>query len=409
MPTNINIGTKYCFPLKRSIALAIMILFCVSSVITVMAANVKVHVVDGNSSTDFEVAVGVTDEAAILSQVEASLKAPFQANDRAAYDSKTNTVTIRRALTVTVIADGTTQTVTQNYGDTVQDALNKAAVTVNGVDEVTPTQATKLTAGAVIKVARQQNVSITADGKTNSYKVPAGTVENALSAAGITLGKDDVLNVEKTAQVTSDMKINVNRVVYKDVTTMQAVAYKATTQKVNTLTLGTTQIQTAGKNGSQTVVTRQTLVDGKVTATKAISTTVTQQPVNQVKLIGTKAKPSAYATITADGILVDQSGKEVQYKKFYSGRCTAYTSNGGHTATGARAQYGYIAVNPNIIPYGTKLFVCSSDGKIVYGYAIAADTGGGAMSGAILSDLYYDTLAQCRNFGVHTMRLYVLS
>ena len=411
MPTTIRIGKKLSFPLKRSIAFAIMIVICVSSVITVMAASGPAYVVDNGNKIQVDIGSLLTTLTAdkIIDKAVADNKIkPVNANDKVDFDNSV-TVTVCRAMSVTVKADGTTQTVAQHYGDTVQAALTTADVTLSGVDSVTPLKDAQLTAGTVITVARQQSVSITADGKTNSYTVPAGTVENALSVAGITLGKDDVLNVEKTAQVTPDMKINVNRVVYKDVTTTQAVAYKATAQKTETLTLGTTKIQTAGKNGSQTVVSRQTLVDGKLTQTKVISTAVTQQPVNQVKLIGIKAKPSSYATITADGILIDQSGKEVQYKKYYSGRCTAYTSNGGHTATGARAQYGYVAVNPNLISYGTRLYICSADGRTVYGYAIAADTGGGMMSGAILSDLYYDTESQCRNFGVRNMRLYVLS
>jgi uncharacterized protein YabE (DUF348 family) len=411
MPTNIKIGEKFSFPLKRSIAFAIMIVICVSSVITVMAADGPAYVVDNGNKIQVDIGsllTPLTADKIIEKAVADNKMKSVGANDKVDFD-KNVTVTVCRAISATVKADGTTQTVAQHYEDTVQNALTTAGITLNGVDSVTPSKDTKLTAGMVITVARQQKVSITADGKTNSYSVPTGTVEKALSVAGITLGKDDVLNVEKTAQVTPDMKINVNRVVYKDVTTTQAVAYKTTTQKTNTLTLGTTKIQTAGKNGSQTVVSRQTLVDGKLTQTKVISTAVTQQPVDQVKLMGIKVKPSNYATITADGTLLDQSGKEVQYKKYYSGRCTAYTSNGGHTATGAKAQYGYVAVNPNLIPYGTRLYICSADGKTVYGYAIASDTGGGAMSGAILSDLYYDTESQCRNFGVRTMRLYVLS
>lgn len=259
MPTNIKIGEKYSFPLKRSIAIAIMIVICLSSVITVMAAQAPAYVVDNGNTIQVNVENLLTplDQNKILAQAVNKI-APIGANDLVSFDNHV-TVTIRRASSATVKADGTTQTVAQHYGDTVQNALTTAGVTLNGVDSVTPSKDTMLTAGMVITVARQQKVSITADGKTNSYTVPTGTVENALSVAGITLGKDDVLNVEKTALVTQDMKINVNRVVYKDVTTTQALAYKTTTQKTETLNLGTTKIQTAGVNGSQTVVSRHLL------------------------------------------------------------------------------------------------------------------------------------------------------
>ena len=34
-----------------------------------------------------------------------------------------------------------------------------------------------------------------------------------------------------------------------------------------------------------------------------------------------------------------------------------------------------MAVDPDVIPYGTKLYITSTDGKFVYGYAVATDTG----------------------------------
>ena len=37
--------------------------------------------------------------------------------------------------------------------------------------------------------------------------------------------------------------------------------------------------------------------------------------------------------------------------------------------------YGVIAVDPTVIPYGTKMYIESADGKYIYGYAIAGDCG----------------------------------
>jgi len=67
-----------------------------------------------------------------------------------------------------------------------------------------------------------------------------------------------------------------------------------------------------------------------------------------------------------------------------------------------------VAVNPKQIPYGTKLYIVSHDGKYVYGYAIAADTGGFAKKGRITTDLFFHTSRECYNFGVRSVRIYVL-
>ena len=90
-----------------------------------------------------------------------------------------------------------------------------------------------------------------------------------------------------------------------------------------------------------------------------------------------------------------------------TGSCSAYTG-GGTTASGLPAAVGNVAVNPNVIPYGTRLYICSPDGSFVYGYAVAADTGGAFLYGDYLADLYYDTLSDCYSFGIRTMNVYIL-
>lgn len=78
------------------------------------------------------------------------------------------------------------------------------------------------------------------------------------------------------------------------------------------------------------------------------------------------------------------------------------------TSTGRPVAFGNVAVNPNVIPYGTRMYICSPDGSYVYGYAIAADTGGALMSGRVLADLFYETPAECYSFGRRTMSVYIL-
>ena len=66
------------------------------------------------------------------------------------------------------------------------------------------------------------------------------------------------------------------------------------------------------------------------------------------------------------------------------------------------------AVNPKVIPYGTKLYIKAADGSFTYGYAIAADTGTALMDGRVLVDLFFDTNQECYAFGAKKMEVYVL-
>ncbi len=89
-------------------------------------------------------------------------------------------------------------------------------------------------------------------------------------------------------------------------------------------------------------------------------------------------------------------------------RATAYTTErqtNKITATGAIAQVGIVAVDPSVIPLGTKLYIVSANGSWVYGYAVAGDTGVKGQS----IDLFFDTYDECINFGVRTATVYILN
>ena len=84
---------------------------------------------------------------------------------------------------------------------------------------------------------------------------------------------------------------------------------------------------------------------------------------------------------------------------------TAYTG-GTLTATGSKPVYNpggisTIAVDPNVIPLGSKVYVSG------YGTAIAADTGG-AIKGNII-DVYFNSEADCIAWGRRTVTVEILA
>lgn len=391
---------------KRAVALTVMITITVSSVVTVAAATCNAAVkLDGatkrvqlfsTATGDILAAAGVKTDANDI-----VLRSGTTANNG------TISITVRSGYSVVLSTDQTVKTVVAHYGDTVADVLAQASVTVGENDMVLPSADTAVTDGMQIAVKRKYNVNITADGKTVSQIVMEGSVAEALRQAGVSLGEEDIVSPAATSSVGEGMNLTVQRVTYKEVTSPEEIAYARKTQEDSSLYKGDTKVKTKGKAGSQSVLTRQKLIDGKVVSGEVISKTVVTDPVDQVTLVGTKARPSAYASISANGTLKDQNGNVVSYQKKITGRCTAYTG-GGHTSTGRAAAVGLVAVDPNVIPYGSRLYICSPDGRIVYGYAIAADTGGAAMAGRIVADLYYNTNSECSRFGVRNMNVYVL-
>ena len=94
------------------------------------------------------------------------------------------------------------------------------------------------------------------------------------------------------------------------------------------------------------------------------------------------------------------------YLKTLTMNATAYCETGSKTATGVwptRDSNGVstVAVDPNVIPLGTKLYI---EG---YGYAIAADTGGAIKGNKI--DLYMNSNSECINFGRQNVTVHIVS
>ena len=105
---------------------------------------------------------------------------------------------------------------------------------------------------------------------------------------------------------------------------------------------------------------------------------------------------------------VDANGVPLHYRQLIVGKATAYYG-GTLTATGMRPMQGTVAVDPREIPYGTRMYITSSDGSIVYGLAVAEDTGGFIYwPGGATVDLYMWTYNDCAQWGWRTANIYIL-
>lgn len=113
-------------------------------------------------------------------------------------------------------------------------------------------------------------------------------------------------------------------------------------------------------------------------------------------------------TVSEGSSITTASGTTYTYTKIMSVTATAYSCEGytGTTATGTVARVGAIAVDPSVIPYGTRMYIVSDDGAYVYGYSVAEDCGGGIKGNKI--DLYFDTVSECYQFGRRTCTVYIL-
>lgn len=307
-----------------------------------------------------------------------------------------------RTITVT---DGEESRVVITMHEDPYRVLSSAGVTLDEHDTVDVNAS-----GSAIDVNRAMAVEVRADGISTLLHMTEGTAADALEGADVTVGKYDTLNVKPDTPVSEGMLIQVDRVQYEEYKVTKPVDYEVVYKYTSVLKPGQTKVRTYGKEGVRTITYRKIIVNGEVTETEQVSDKVTTKPVNKVILKGTKLGTPMSKHPT--GIELDEGGQPVKYKKCLTGQATAYTADGGDsgswTSTGKHVAVGLVAVNPKVIPYGSKLWITSADGSLVYGYAIAADTGGACMRNKILVDLYMDTLAECNAFGRRNMNVYIL-
>lgn len=127
------------------------------------------------------------------------------------------------------------------------------------------------------------------------------------------------------------------------------------------------------------------------------------------------ASAETKSTSAANTIQTSRNGN-LAYSKVLTLNATAYDASTcgkspshplyGITATGAKATYGIVAVDPKVIPLGTRLYIETTDGSFIYGTAVAADTGGAIKGNRI--DLCFNSRKEARNFGRRQVKVYIL-
>lgn len=256
-------------------------------------------------------------------------------------------------------------------------------------------------------ITRAFDVHIKCDQKTITVKMTGGTVKDALESANITLNAFDEVNLPLDTSLCANQQINIDRVDFRITTKQEEIPFGVESKKTNVLYKGQTKTVVKGCPGIRCYTYEEKLVNGQVVASTLIEEKVVKEPVTESRLVGTGGT-AAMSLEKPANLVLDANGYPVNYVKVLKGKASAYTGVGQGTSTGVKTRVGYVAVDPRIIPYGTKMYIISPDGKYVYGYAIAADTGGALRSGKVLVDLFFNTESECRAFGIRNMLVYIL-
>lgn len=262
--------------------------------------------------------------------------------------------------------------------------------------------------GQLLQVLRAYTVPVTADGETREVITTGATAAELLAQLGISYDDNDRLTPAAEEVVTEGSSLTLQRVEYVDYT--EDVVIPSERQEIPTSLFyrdpDETMTLQEGSDGLDTVTWRDVYVDGQWSEKQELDrvTQVGMVP-TIVKVYGEQAPVSEFVGPE----IVDGVPSEGVTETYTSQRSTGYSASAtAKGASGRRLTYGTVAVDPSIIPYGTLLYITSDDGKFVYGYAYAADTGTALMSGHAFVDLYYQTYEESVESAVVPVTVYVI-
>lgn len=203
-----------------------------------------------------------------------------------------NTVTVRYAKQIQILADGETETVWTNAAD-APEALSLLQARGDTVELVASRSLNSTRAEIPLSLSLDSAVRILVDGRT--VQVPAGhhVLGDMLTAHGIELGQNDRVRI-RYQDTTADgtVTVVVQRVTIKFEVVTESVAFAKETVQDSKQYTSYKKVTTAGVNGQRTLTQEVVLVDGEEESRTTVNTTVDKQPVTEVTTVGTKKKPT---------------------------------------------------------------------------------------------------------------------
>lgn len=293
------------------------------------------------------------------------------------------------------------------YANTVEDFLESEGITLDKAAYINVPLDAKVENNMHIIIKTPKPYLLTIGDSENCFEVVSihRKVKDILDDLGIKLGELDYTKpgLDEVASIGGEIKIYRVREIVEEID--KVIPHESITEKSNELDVGVTKVTQEGQDGLKKISIKKVFENNKLISEEVIDEKIVKEPVPKITKKGTRK-------------VVKSSRGNVRYKKVLTMVATAYSNSyestgkkpgdkyHGITASGTKARVGAIAVDPRVIPLGTRLYVESLDGSKDYGYCIAEDTGGAIKGNRI--DLFFNSLKEARRFGRRKVRVYIL-
>lgn len=301
---------------------------------------------------------------------------------------------------VTIVVDGKSKSVV-TFKKTVSKFLKEQNIAVNTKDKLNVSVDSTLKSNQTIRIKKAVKINVELGGKKLAILSAEDNVSKMLSSEKIKLNPKDKIQPALETKLYTGLNINIIRVEQKKLVSSSSIDFGTEVQSDTSMPNTETRIVRDGESGKKACTYEVTYENGIEVSRVLISEAVTKNPINKIVAKGTLE------------VLPYSRGGGLYYRNVINVKATAYSSRGGlsgigntFTASGRKAArnpdgYSTIAVDPAVIPIGSKVYV---EG---YGLAIAADTGT-AIKGNFI-DVFFDTFGEACNWSVKYVKVYMLA
>lgn len=307
--------------------------------------------------------------------------------------------------TIVIAHDGQESQVS-TLASTVEDVLRKQNIVIEEGDKVIPSLNEKIKDGTRIVIHRAFEIKLI-DGTTEKTVLTAeNNVKDLIDSLNIQLQEEDKIHPMLEEPIREGDQVKITRVTRDVVVETQELPFQTVFKNNKELEKGKTQKVQEGKKGLKEVKFEILYEDGVEVAKEIVDENIVETAVNEIIEKGTLA------------LVATSRGNTRKYSEMITMSASAYHAGHGSTgkspgdkyygitASGTKVGPGVVAVDPKVIPLGTKLYIESTDGTPHYGLASAEDTGGAIKGNKI--DLFFESPQEVRKFGRRQVKVYVL-
>ncbi|WP_416730142.1 ubiquitin-like domain-containing protein [Fictibacillus sp. JL2B1089] len=310
-----------------------------------------------------------------------------------------------QAKEINLTANGKEKTI-WTTAKTVEQFVQEQQLTLKEHDSIKPNLTADIKDQGKIQIESAFPVKLVVGGKAQQVWTTSTTVADLLKQQKVSLGEIDRVSPAKSDKITGKTQVEVIRVEKVTDVVEEETPFAVVNRKDSGLTKGKERVVQDGTKGKREKRFEVVMENGKEVSRKLISEKTLSDSSDKIVAVGTKAKPQPKpqpVVSRSQSASSSSGGREITVTS------TAYTANcdgcSGITATGFNLKSNpnakVIAVDPSVIPLGSKVYV---EG---YGYAIASDTGGAIKGNKI--DVFFSSQSQAVSWGRKSVKIRIIN